>query len=78
MIIIIIRIRKILYPIPNSFLESTLTYQKKDSRWEYGIKGTNLLNTTTLNRDSTNELFFSTQAYFVQPRYVLLSVKYDL
>ncbi|WP_282118191.1 TonB-dependent receptor [Maribacter aquivivus] len=61
-----------------SFLEATLTYQKKDSRWEYGIKGTNLLNTTTLNRDSTNELFFSTQAYFVQPRYVLLSVKYDL
>lgn len=61
-----------------SFLESDLTYQKKDSRWEYGIKGTNLLNTTTLNRDSTNELFFSTQAYFVQPRYLLLSVKYDL
>ena len=61
-----------------SFLESDLTYQKKDSRWEYGIKGTNLLNTTTLNKDSTNELFFSTQAYFVQPRYLLLSVKYDL
>ncbi|MDF4204737.1 TonB-dependent receptor [Maribacter sp. SA7] len=61
-----------------SFLESNLSYQKKDSRWEYGIKGTNLLNTTTLNRDSTNELYFSTQAYFVQPRYVLLSVKYDL
>jgi hypothetical protein len=61
-----------------SFLESNLTYQKKNSRWEYGIQGTNLLNTTTLNRDSTNELYFSTQAYFVQPRYVLLSVKYDL
>ncbi|WP_076549569.1 TonB-dependent receptor [Maribacter ulvicola] len=61
-----------------SFLESYLTYQKKDSHWEYGVKGTNLLNTTTLNRDSTNELYFSTQAYFVQPRYVLLSVKYDL
>ncbi|CAM4396113.1 TonB-dependent receptor [Zobellia roscoffensis] len=61
-----------------SFLESNLTYQKKDSRWEYGIKGTNLLNTTTLNRDSTNDLFFTTQAYFVQPRYVLFSVKYDL
>ncbi|MEP1223200.1 TonB-dependent receptor, partial [Maribacter dokdonensis] len=61
-----------------SFLESNLTYQKKDSRWEYGIKGTNLLNTTTLNRDSTNELYFSTQAYFVQPRYVLFSVKYDI
>ncbi|MEP3374036.1 MAG: TonB-dependent receptor [Maribacter dokdonensis] len=61
-----------------SFLESNLTYKKKDSRWEYGIKGTNLLNTTTLNRDSTNELYFSTQAYFVQPRYVLFSVKYDI
>lgn len=61
-----------------SFLESDLTYQKKDSHWEYGIKGTNLLNTTTLNRDSTNELYFNTQAYFVQPRYVLLSVKYNL
>lgn len=61
-----------------SFLESNLTYQKKDSRWEYGIKGTNLLNTTTLNRDSTNELYFSTQAYFVQPRYVLFSVIYNI
>ncbi|MBU2949024.1 TonB-dependent receptor [Zobellia uliginosa] len=61
-----------------SFLESNLTYQKKDSRWEYGIKGTNLLNTTTLNRDSTNDLFFTTQTYFVQPRYMLFSVKYDL
>ncbi|OWW24300.1 TonB-dependent receptor [Zobellia sp. OII3] len=61
-----------------SFLEANLTYQKRDSRWEYGIKGTNLLNTTTLNRDSTNDLFFTTQAYFVQPRYLLFSIKYDL
>ncbi|WP_289041562.1 carboxypeptidase-like regulatory domain-containing protein [uncultured Zobellia sp.] len=61
-----------------SFLESTLTYQKQGSRWEYGIKGTNLLNTTTLNRDSTNDLFFTTQVYYVQPRYLLLSLKYDL
>ncbi|MDO1512075.1 TonB-dependent receptor [Maribacter confluentis] len=61
-----------------SFMGADLTYQKKNSHWEYGIQGTNLLNTTTLNRDSTNELYFSTQAYFVQPRYVLLSVKYNL
>ncbi|CAM4325479.1 carboxypeptidase-like regulatory domain-containing protein [Zobellia nedashkovskayae] len=61
-----------------SFLESNITYQKKDSHWEYGIKGTNLLNTTTLNRDSTNDLFFTTETYFVQPRYILFSVKYDL
>ncbi|WP_273276435.1 carboxypeptidase regulatory-like domain-containing protein [Maribacter polysiphoniae] len=61
-----------------SFLESNLTYQQKDSKWEFGIKGTNLLNTTTLNRDSTNELYFSTQSYYVQPRYVLFTIKYDI
>ncbi|MGY8914661.1 MAG: TonB-dependent receptor, partial [Flavobacteriales bacterium] len=61
-----------------SFLEGNLSYQKKDSQWEFGIKGTNLLDTATLNRDSTNELFFTTSAYFIQPRYVLFTVKYDL
>ncbi len=61
-----------------SFLESDLTYQQKDSKWEFGIKGTNLLNTSILNRDSTNDLYFTTQSYFVQPRYVLFKVKYDI
>jgi hypothetical protein len=61
-----------------SFLEGNLTYQKKDSHWEFGIKGTNLLDTATLNRDSTNELYFTTSSYFIQPRYVLFTVKYDL
>lgn len=61
-----------------SFLESDLTYQQKDSKWEFGIKGTNLLNTSILNRDSTNDLYFTTQSYFVQPRYVLFTVKYDI
>ncbi|MDV7140598.1 TonB-dependent receptor [Maribacter sp. TH_r10] len=61
-----------------SFLESDLTYQQKDSKWEFGIKGTNLLNTSILNRDSTSDLYFTTQSYFVQPRYVLFTVKYDI
>ncbi len=61
-----------------SFLEGNLTYQKKDSPWEFGVKGTNLLGTDTLNRDSTNELYFTTSSYFIQPRYVLFNVKYDL
>ena len=61
-----------------SFLEGNLTYQKKDSPWEFGVKGTNLLGTDTLNRDSTNELYFTTSSYFIQPRYVLFTVKYDL
>lgn len=61
-----------------SFLEGNLTYQKNDSSWEFGVKGTNLLGTDTLNRDSTNELYFTTSSYFIQPRYVLFTVKYDL
>ena len=61
-----------------SFLESNLTYQQRDSRWEFGVKGTNLFNTGILNQDSTNELYFTTQSYFVQPRYVLFSIKYDI
>jgi hypothetical protein len=61
-----------------SFLEGNLTYQKKDSPWEFGIKGTNLLGNDAINRDSTNELFFTTSSYFIQPRYVLFTVKYDL
>ncbi|MCM4169460.1 hypothetical protein KCTC52924_00495 [Arenibacter antarcticus] len=61
-----------------SFLEGNLSYQKKSSPWEFGVKGTNLLDTKTLDRDSTNELFFTTSSYFIQPRYVLFTVKYDL
>tara|TARA_R110002050_G_scaffold179118_3_gene312392 strand:- start:30050 stop:32743 length:2694 start_codon:yes stop_codon:yes gene_type:complete len=59
-------------------LNSSLSYQKKDSKWEYSIEVTNLLNNTELNQDSFNELFFRTSSYVVQPRYVMFKVKYDL
>tara|TARA_R110000868_G_scaffold52221_4_gene165243 strand:- start:30288 stop:32981 length:2694 start_codon:yes stop_codon:yes gene_type:complete len=59
-------------------LNSSLSYQKKDSKWEYSIEVTNLLNNTELNQDSFNELFFRTSSYVVQPRYAMLKVKYDL
>ncbi|MEO9891804.1 TonB-dependent receptor [Aurantibacter sp.] len=61
-----------------AFLNTSLTYQKKDSKWEYAIEVTNLLNNEELNQDSFNELFFSTSSYVVQPRYVMLKVKYNL
>ncbi len=61
-----------------AFLNANLSYQKKDSKWEYSIKVTNLLNNEDLNRDSFNELFNTTSQYFVQPRYVMLILKYDL
>jgi hypothetical protein len=61
-----------------SFLDSSLTYQKTDSKWEFKLAATNILNTKSINQDSFNELFSSTTEYFVQPRYAILNVKYNL
>ncbi|MFK7749956.1 MAG: carboxypeptidase regulatory-like domain-containing protein [Kordia sp.] len=61
-----------------NFLKAELSYQKKDSQWEYTVSGTNLLNTKSLNQDNSNSFLTSTSEYFIQPRYVILSVKYNL
>jgi len=61
-----------------AFLNTNLSYQKKDSKWEYGLQITNALNTAALNQDSFNDLFISSAAYTVQPRYLVLKLKYDL
>lgn len=61
-----------------SFLNAFLSYQKKDSNWEYKLSATNLLDTKSINNDSTNEFFTSTNQFFVQPRYVIFSLKYNL
>jgi len=59
-------------------MNAELLYQKKDSKWEYKLAATNLLDTEAINRDSFNELFNNTSSFVVQPRYVILSVKYNL
>lgn len=61
-----------------SFLDASLAYQKKDSRWEYTIGVTNILDTKSLNQDNSSVGLISTSEYFIQPRYAVLSVKYDL
>ncbi len=61
-----------------SFLSSNLYYQQGDSKWEFKLAATNLLDTKTINKDSFSELYSSSSQYFVQPRYVVLSVKYNL
>lgn len=61
-----------------SFLDFDLTYQKKDSKWEYTLEMTNALNTTSINRDNSNAIFNSTSAYIIQPRFTVLSIKYNL
>lgn len=69
-----------LFPIDNEydFLNASLIYQKKNSKWEYKVSGTNLLNTTSLNDDSYNQFRTSTSQYIVQSRYLIFSVKYNL
>ncbi|MGQ2982747.1 carboxypeptidase-like regulatory domain-containing protein [Flavobacterium sp.] len=60
------------------FLSADIMYRKKNSHWEFKVGGTNLLNTTSLNDDSFNQFSTYTSRYRVQPRYLLLTVRYDL
>ena len=61
------------------FLSASLIYQKtKESKLEYKISATNLLNTTSLNDDSFSQFSTRTSQYTVQPRYILFSLKYNL
>ena len=59
------------------FLTASLIYQKKDSKLEYKVSGTNLLNTTALNDDSFSQFSTRTSQYAVQPRYIIFSLKYN-
>jgi len=60
------------------FLSADIMYRQKESHWEFKVGGTNLLNTTSLNDDSFNQLSTYTSRYRVQPRYLLFTVKYNL
>ncbi|WP_394775915.1 carboxypeptidase-like regulatory domain-containing protein [Flavobacterium sp.] len=60
------------------FLSASLIYQKKDSKWEYKIAATNLLNTKYLNDDSFSQFSTRVSQYTVQPRYIMFSMKYNL
>ncbi len=63
-----------------SFLGAKLFYQKKDSDWEFIISADNLTNNKSINTDSYNEItnLYGSSLYFVQPRLLMFSVKYNL
>lgn len=65
---------------PNSyaFMNGSLGYQKKDSKWEYVLGVTNLFDTTSLNQDNNSNFVINTSEYFIQPRYITLKVRYNL
>ncbi|PZV83594.1 carboxypeptidase family protein [Algoriphagus aquaeductus] len=60
------------------FLNAFLMYRKKSSPWEFKASVWNLFDTQAIRRDSFSENLISTFSYLVQPRYGLLTVKYDL
>ena len=61
------------------FLSASLIFLKnKDSKLEYKVSATNLLNTTSLNDDNFSQFSTRTSQYLVQPRYIIFSLKYNL
>ncbi len=62
------------------FLTANIIYQKKESKWEWKLSGTNLLDTKSLDTNSFSQLggTSSFSSYRVQPRYIILSLKYNL
>ena len=62
------------------FLTASLIYQKKDSKWEWKLSGTNLLDTKSLDTNSFSQLGGTSNfsSYRVQPRFLILSLKYNL
>ena len=62
-----------------SFLGASFFYRHPDSKWEFRLDGTNLLDVDSLNQDNFIENFSTTTTeYFVQPRIVMFSVLYNL
>lgn len=60
------------------FMNAALYYEKKDSPWVFKLSANNLLETSEIRRDNFNDNVVSTFSYEVLPRYVMLSVKYNL
>jgi hypothetical protein len=60
------------------FFEAELSYNQRGSQWEFGIKATNLLNDTQINRDNFNQFSFTTNSYVIQPRFIVFKVNYNL
>lgn len=61
-----------------TFLEANLYYQKPESKWEFRIQATNLLDVDVISNNSVNDISIRNTEYFVQPRILMFTVKYNL
>ncbi|MDN3666121.1 carboxypeptidase regulatory-like domain-containing protein [Algibacter miyuki] len=61
------------------FWDASLAYKKDaDSKWEYEIKATNLLNTRSQNQSSVGDISVSATEYYIQPRFLTFRIRYEL
>lgn len=58
--------------------DAELRYRKDGSPWEFKVEGMNLLNTTGIRQDSFSQSLISTYEYFIQKRYYMASIMFDL
>lgn len=59
-------------------VDAELRYRKEGSPWEFKVEGMNLFNTTGIRQDSFSQSLISTYEYFIQKRYYMASVMFDL
>jgi len=58
---------------------ASISYRKnKDSKWEYEVKGTNLLNINSQVRNSANNISVFNASTFIQPRFITVRAVYKL
>ncbi|WP_242202784.1 carboxypeptidase-like regulatory domain-containing protein [Aestuariivivens insulae] len=61
------------------FWDASLSYRKNaDSKWEYEIKATNLLDTKSQNTSRSSNISVSATEYFIQPRFITFRLRYEL
>jgi hypothetical protein len=61
------------------FWNASLSYRKdEDSKFEYEVKATNLLDTRAQSQSSAGTVSVSATEYFIQPRYITFRVRYEL
>lgn len=61
------------------FWDASLNYRKdKDSKFEYEIRATNLLDTKSQAQSSASAFSVSTSEFFIQPRFVTFRFRYNI
>jgi hypothetical protein len=73
--------RQVINADPQSFQnwEARMSYRKnKDSKWEFDIKASNILNINTQVRNSANNISVFNAQTFIQPRFITFRSVYNL